>query len=155
MQSDSFKQLKSPTFTRVLTTSLLIGLLVGISFLAGYFGRELTTAEFFQFPITREAFQILRDEGLKPLPAKTKLEYGMVRGMIDAYDDPFTVFIEPPQAELQSNQLEGKFGGIGIRVEKDPAGYVLIYPLPGSPALEAGIKDGEQVTWRGGSHDLH
>ena len=69
----------------------------------------------------------------------------MIRGMLESYGDPHTTFSEPPQAELQANQLEGKFGGIGIRVEKDQAGVVLIYPLPNSPALEAGIEDGDHL----------
>jgi carboxyl-terminal processing protease len=128
-----------------MTTALITGLLVFASFLAGYFIRELATTEFFQFPITREAFLILRDQGIHPMPLKNKVEYGMIRGMLESYGDPYTTFSEPPQAELQSNQLEGKFGGIGIRVEKDQAGVVLIYPLPNSPAQEAGIEDGDQL----------
>ena len=79
------------------------------------------------------------------MPQKNKLEYGMIRGMLQSYDDPHTTFNEPPQAELQSNQLEGKFGGIGIRMEKDQTGIVLVYPLPDSPALAAGIEDGDHL----------
>lgn len=139
------KQPIPPAMLQRITTSLLTVLLVGVSFLAGYFIRELASAEFFQFPVTREAFLILRDQGIKELPPKNKLEYGMIRGMLQTYDDPHTTFSEPPQAELQANQLEGKFGGIGIRVEKDQAGSVLIYPLPDSPALEAGIVDGDHL----------
>ena len=134
-----------PAALNHLTTGLITGLLVVASFLAGYFVREFATAEFFQFPIAREAFLILRDQGIHPIPAKNKLEYGMIRGMLESYGDPYTTFSEPPQAELQANQLEGKFGGIGIRVEKDQAGAVLIYPLPKSPALEAGINDGDHL----------
>jgi carboxyl-terminal processing protease len=140
----SIQPIPSATLQRI-TTSLLTVLLVGVSFLAGFFIRELASAEFFQFPVTREAFLILRDQGIKQLPPKNMLEYGMIRGMLQTYDDPHTTFNEPPQAELQANQLEGKFGGIGIRVEKDQAGTVLIYPLPDSPALEAGIVDGDHL----------
>ncbi len=139
------KTAQFPEFRRLLPSAILVGLLVGVSFFAGYLFREAGSTEFFQFPIAREAFLLLRDRGLKALPGQAEMEYGMIRGMLQAYDDPYTIFVEPPQAELQLDQLQGKFGGIGIRIEKDSAGDVLIYPLPGSPALAAGVRDGDRL----------
>ena len=54
-------------------------------------------------------------------------------------------FVDPPQNELQTNLLEGKFGGIGIRLEIDVENHVLVYPLPDSPAAKAGVLDGDQL----------
>jgi carboxyl-terminal processing protease len=65
--------------------------------------------------------------------------------MLQAVNDPYTVFVEPPQHELQTNQLEGKFGGIGVRIDRDSENLVYLYPLPGSSALEAGVKDGDRL----------
>jgi C-terminal processing protease CtpA/Prc len=135
----------SQTTQRLVITSLLVTLLILVSFLAGYFSREITTSVIFDFPLTREAFSILRDKGLKPLPAQPQLEYGFIRGLLQAYNDPYTTFYEPPLAELQSNQLEGKFGGIGIRLEKSFDGNILLYPLPDSPALKAGLINGDTL----------
>jgi carboxyl-terminal processing protease len=146
---------------RIIYISLIIllqFLIVGIAFAGGYLFNELRygpqetyragpgfTLAKSPFPLLNEAYNILKDNGYFDLPATPKLEYGMIRGMLDAYNEPFTVFVEPPQAELQTNQLEGRFGGIGVRVERDAENYIYFYPLPDSPAQKAGILDGDRL----------
>ncbi len=46
------------------------------------------------------------------------------------------------RAKLERDDLAGKFGGIGANVEATSDGYVL-HPLPGQPAAEAGILEGD------------
>lgn len=128
---------------RFILTSLLVLLLIGTSFLIGWQAREIASVDFFQFPLARTVFTLLREQGIRPIPDKPAIEYGMIRGMLQAYNDPYTVFVEPPQAELQANQLQGKFGGIGIRLEKTAEGEILLYPLPDSPAFNEGLSDGD------------
>lgn len=113
-------------------------------FLAGYFFHE-HQSRLNAFSILEEAHQILSDHGLKEIPPAPILEYGMIRGMLQAYNDPHTVFVEPPQHELQSNALEGKFGGIGVTLTKDADGFWLLFPLPDSPAVKAGIREGDRL----------
>jgi len=48
-----------------------------------------------EWPILHQAYQILVDNGFKPAPQSPGLEYGMIRGMVQAYDDPYTQFVEP------------------------------------------------------------
>jgi carboxyl-terminal processing protease len=128
---------------------LLQSLIVTIAFLSGFLVRDVPIENNFfgkaKFPLLSEAYNILKDNALAPLPEGNKLEYGMIRGMLDAFHDPFTVFVEPPQHKLETNQLEGKFGGIGVRIERDAQKLVYLYPLPDSPALKAGIKDGDRL----------
>jgi carboxyl-terminal processing protease len=98
-----------------------------------------------EFPILLEAYSILRNHALFELPAATKIEYAMIRGMVSAVDDPHTNFIEPPQHELQSQQLAGEYGGIGVRLEVNQEGHYLIYPYPESPAEKVGIMEGDRL----------
>jgi carboxyl-terminal processing protease len=51
--------------------------------------------------------------------------------------------VEPPQHELQSQQLRGKFGGIGARIERDSQNQYRLFPFADSPAERAGILDGD------------
>jgi carboxyl-terminal processing protease len=97
------------------------------------------------FPVLREAFEILQNHALFELPPVSKIEYGMIRGMIGTLNDPYTNFIEPPQHELQSQQLAGQYGGIGVQIETSSDGYFLLYPYPDSPAQLAGIIDGDRL----------
>ena len=130
---------------------LLQFLVVGVAFLGGYFVSQWTSGDPLQigmgsgFPLFNEAYDLLKDNAYFDLPESKKLEYGMIRGLLTAVNEPYTVFVEPPQHELQSDQLSGKFGGIGVRVERDAENFVYIYPLPSSPALAAGVQDGDRL----------
>ena len=91
--------------------------MVSAAFLAGYFFHEHQ----FQsqpFSLLQEAHAILVNHGLKEIPEKPQLEYGMIQGMLQAYDEPHTIFLEPQQHELASQALEGKFGGIGAQIQQ-------------------------------------
>lgn len=124
-------------------------MIITTAFLSGYLLRDWPSASQFifqkKFILLDEAYDILVNNAYQPLPNQKALEYGMIKGMVKAVGDPFTVFIEPPQHELQSNQLAGKFGGIGVRVERDAENWIYLYPLPDSPALQAGVQDGDRL----------
>ena len=131
------------TFTRSYLLTLAGLLILGLGFLGGYLFRAFQAPA--EFPLLDEAHEILLLRGLNPPPADPALEYGMIRGMLQAYQDPHTIFIEPPQAELDSQALEGKYGGIGVQMDKDSEGYWVLYPFPDSPAHQAGIQDGDRL----------
>jgi len=97
------------------------------------------------FSVLEEAYMILENHAYDQLPDEPALEYGMIRGMVSAYGDPYSSFSEPAQAELYSDQLSGKYGGIGSTLELDPQGYVILHPFPEGPAAEAGILDGDRL----------
>lgn len=136
-------KIRSP-FWNALLFSLLALLLAGSAFAAGYFVRahQVSTAD---FPLLTEAYNIVKNHGLKDLPASPVMEYGMIRGMLEAYADPFTTFVEPVQHELDSNALQGSFGGIGVELHADAQGFVVLFPFPSSPAREAGVQDGDRL----------
>jgi len=134
--------LSSKENRQVFVFTVILIFFIIISFVGGFFMHQaLTKGQ--GFALLQQAFQILSDNGYKELPQTTQLEYGMINGMLQVYDDPYTILLQPAQNELQSDQLAGKFGGIGVRMEKDTAGNVIIYPIPGSPAQKAGIQEGD------------
>jgi carboxyl-terminal processing protease len=125
---------------------LYLGLQVLIVFFAmaiGYFGHRYILQNREELGILNQARQILIDNTILEIPSDEKLQHGMVRGMLETLEDPFTYFVEPAANEVQSNQLAGSFGGIGVRLERDTASQWRLYPLPNSPALTAGIEDGD------------
>jgi len=134
------------TFIRTFLFTLLVVLLVVLTFGAGYLFHQQQTNEA-SFALLDEARTILINHGLKNPPVDPNLEYGMIRGMLQAYDDPYTIFLEPPQNELQNNRLEGKFGGIGAQLEQDDQGFWTLYPFPNSPAQQAGLLDGDRILY--------
>ena len=132
-------------FKKSFLITFVLGIFTSLGFAAGYLIRERWDLSGNQFPILLQAYDILRNEGLKPLPEGNAIEYGMIRGMVQAYDEPYTIFVEPAQHELESNALQGSFGGIGVRLNRDADGHVILYPFQNSPASKAGILDGDHL----------
>lgn len=124
----------------IILAGVFVILITGISFLAGYLSNNGYTQ--FDYKIFEQVYVILEENGLKPMPEPKTTEYEMIRGLVKAYDDPYTVFVEPVQHEIDSNQLEGKFGGVGAEIQRDLDGRYRLYPYPDSPAASAGIPEG-------------
>ncbi len=95
------------------------------------------------FGLLRQAEDILLANTILEVPEDPALEYGMIQGMLGTLNDPYTYFVEPAAHEVESDQLAGGFGGIGCRLERDPDMNWRLYPLLDSPALTAGIVDGD------------
>jgi len=79
-----------------------------------------------------------------PTPPPTELTYGAIEGALETLDDPYTRLVRPVPNEIEQDQLRGRFGGIGAYVYEDESGLHL-RPLPGSPAEQAGIREGDQL----------
>lgn len=114
-----------------------------ISFLAGFFTNTFIRTRFESFPVLLEAHQLLLNNAYYEIPEEPMLEYGMIRGMLDAYGDEYTRFLEPVQHELEDDELSGEYGGIGVRFGTDSDGNVIMYPFPEGPAARAGVRDGD------------
>jgi carboxyl-terminal processing protease len=133
------------TFRQSFFISSGILLLIICSFIAGYIGHDLLKSSNTDFPVLSQAYQLIINHGYNPIPTAPAIEYGMIRGMIQAYGDPYTNFYEPAQFELETNSLQGKYGGIGIDLGKDAQGNYIMYPYSNSPAINAGIVDGDML----------
>jgi carboxyl-terminal processing protease len=130
---------------QVITNILVIILMVvniGLAFIAGYLVRDRHGPSG-EYNILRQAHDLLINYGYSDAPQDPALEYGMIRGMLQAYNDPFTYFSEPAQHELSSQNLEGKFGGIGANLTRNPENQIVLLPVSGNPAADAGVLEGD------------
>jgi carboxyl-terminal processing protease len=92
-----------------------------------------------------EAWDLAETSFFGPVPSETLRTYAAIRGMLSAYDDPYTVFVEPPQTHEQSQQLSGKTGGIGAIVRREPDGRNVLSPFSDGPAMKAGVQEGDAL----------
>ncbi len=128
---------------------LLIGLLIELAFFAGIvFGPQLTgvlagKSGSEHAALLNEAWNIAESQFYGQLPTDQARTYGAVRGMMESFNDPYSIFVEPPQTELQNQQLSGKFGGIGASVRRENDGRIVLSPFPDRPAAQAGVKEGD------------
>lgn len=95
-------------------------------------------------PVFWEAWDELHTNFMGQLD-ETKLLYGAVRGMVQASDDPYTIFADPKDTEQFEQALSGSFSGVGIEIGVRNGLVTVIAPLEGSPAQKAGIKASDVI----------
>jgi len=74
-----------------------------------------------------------------------KLFYGAIKGMVDAIEDPYTVFMDPIIAKEFDEDLTGTFEGIGAEIGIKNDILTVIAPLPDMPAAKAGLQPGDKI----------
>lgn len=131
-------------FKQSFLFTALCAVVITAAFFVGFYSHA-RQSQSLELPVIEQAYHILLKHGLDVPAEGSVLEYGMIRGMIQSYGDPYTSFNEPAQAELSSNMLQGSFGGIGVSLGKDAEGFHVLYPFPDGPAAKAGVQDGDRL----------
>lgn len=96
-----------------------------------------------RYGLLMEAQALVEQHFNGTLPDAAKIDQGIARGYIQSLGDPYTVFIDPPNAEIESNSLSGEYGGIGVGLSRNEQNEVVLDPFPDSPALTAGVQRGD------------
>ena len=123
----------------VVLMGILLLLLGGIG---GYIFRS-ETESFTEPTLPGEAIVLLEEYFIDPLPAGIELERGMVKGMIEVLDDPYTKYVDPITHEIRTDNLTGEFAGIGVEIAHDVSGRIYLIPISGGPAKLGGINQGD------------
>jgi len=74
-----------------------------------------------------------------------KLFYGAIRGMMKALDDPYCRFLDERSFTEFKEDISGDFVGVGIEISAKDGDIVVISPIEDSPAMKAGIKEGDTI----------
>ncbi len=78
-----------------------------------------------------------------PLDSKA-LVNGAIKGMVQSAGDPYTSYLDPKDNEKFAENLNGVYQGIGAELGFDKNNQMIIVsPIDGSPAKEAGIMPGD------------
>lgn len=73
------------------------------------------------------------------------LEAGAVRGMVEALDDPYSVYFNEEEYAMFMEEMDANYTGIGIEVQMKDGRMEVITPFPGTPAAEAGVLAGDII----------
>lgn len=120
--------------------------LIAVGFTGGVFiGRSdsATAQDGTEFPLLNETIGYIEDFFVKDKPTDKALEYAVVRAYLQGLNDPYTFFIEPAVAASESDALAGRYGGIGVDIQRNEQGEFVLYPFADSPATRAGILEGD------------
>lgn len=92
-----------------------------------------------------DAYDLLNAKFVDRPLDQQKLLHGAIAGMVSAAGDPYTVFFDPKQSEDFKNELQGSFDGIGAEIGIKDDQLVIIAPLEGTPASQAGLNAGDII----------
>jgi len=124
------------------------------AFVAGYMFHDyrqsfaaapVTAVDDDQFVVFWEALDWVEQSFIGDLPDDRTVTYGAIRGALATLNDPYTYFVEPVAREQERETLRGNFGGIGANIRREEDGRLTLTPIPGNPAEEAGIRDGDTL----------
>ena len=144
--------------TQNIVTLGLVILLPILAFMAGFMTNEVfdvplpflndnqdleTDAEAAGFDLFWEAWGHIESTYIGEVPSGRQLTYAAIRGALSGLDDPYSVFLEPVVRQEEIVTLTGNYGGIGVYVERNEIGEARLVPIPGNPASEAGVLEGD------------
>lgn len=112
-------------------------------------GNKTTVPEYLKkdvnFSLFWDVWQTVQDNYIDRPIGESKLLYGAMAGLVNALNDPYSIFLEPQESKKFSDDLKGKFDGIGAEIGLRDQIITIVSPLPDSPALKAGLKAGDKV----------
>ncbi|MFH1547110.1 MAG: S41 family peptidase [bacterium] len=98
--------------------------------------KDVTTLDFDLF---WQVWSDLKEGYVEGDISEEDLFYGAIKGLVESVGDPVTVFLSPEETQDYLESNEGKFEGIGAELGYDDGNIIVISPLSGSPAEEAGL----------------
>ncbi len=89
----------------------------------------------------------LRKEVLSKTYSDSNEAYDAIRVMLSNLDDSYTRFLEPKEFNQMRIDTSGELTGVGIQIVKDKESddLIIISPIEGTPAFDAGIKARDKI----------
>jgi len=130
---------------------LLDLIMLGLAFGAGFVTAQIVPqriqipglAPAPQLNLYWDVWRLVEQDFIHLVPDQQTRVYGAIRGSLMTLNDPYTVFVEPQSHQREKEDLQGRFGGIGVTMRRNDPGDLVFTPLPDSPAIKAGIQDGD------------
>ncbi len=133
--------------------SFLLGVYFGfenrpeVDKITGVLGKEDKAPVDVDFSVFWEAWRELDNKFVSTngeIDNQTKV-WGAIKGLVDSYGDPYTVFMPPEEAKIFEEDISGNFSGVGMEIGIKDGILTVIAPLKNTPAYNAGIKAGDQI----------
>lgn len=93
-----------------------------------------------------QTVRILDHYSLEPLSLSEKNE-GAIAGMVDQLGDPYSYYLNESEFSALMEEYSGSYEGLGIYLAsfEDAEYTVIMAPIKGTPAFEAGILAGDEI----------
>ncbi|PIG95392.1 carboxyl-terminal processing protease CtpB [Gloeocapsopsis sp. IPPAS B-1203] len=108
---------------------------------------QLVNREYVDATFNKVNWQTSRQNLLSRNYTSKEQAYNAVREELEKLGDPYTRFLDPKQFAALTDQTSGELSGVGIRMEvnEQTKRLTVVEAIENSPALQAGIKSGDQI----------
>ncbi len=101
--------------------------------------------------LVRNVFAFVLQNYVEEVDAE-KLYKGALEGLMNAFDDPYTQYMDTSDQRSITDTTSGQFGGVGLQITKptvstadNPAYVEVSNPIEGTPGWRAGIVAGDKL----------
>ncbi|MDJ0732917.1 MAG: S41 family peptidase [Nostocaceae cyanobacterium] len=108
---------------------------------------QLVNREYVDSTFNQQDWQAVRQRLLSKNYSSKEEAYAAISNALEILKDPYTRFMDPKQYESLTRQTSGEVSGIGIRMQihERTQRLTVVEALENSPALQAGIKAGDEI----------
>ncbi|MDD5098734.1 MAG: S41 family peptidase [Candidatus Colwellbacteria bacterium] len=107
------------------------------------------------FSIFWQAWDKIKREYLRSGGVSEKdMVYAAIKGLAENIGDPYTTFFSPEDAKKFSEDVDGRFGGIGAELGQSDGQVIVVAPLENTPAARAGIQ-AKDIIVKAGDTDMY
>ena len=108
-------------------------------------GATRTTNAAFGAKLFDDVYQHVSRQYVDTLPDST-LYRDAVDGLVSELHDPHSAYLSPELLARLSERTSGTYVGVGIQIALRDAGVTVAAPIPGGPAIQAGIQAGDRIS---------
>jgi carboxyl-terminal processing protease len=94
--------------------------------------------------VLTESMYIVDRKALEDVGEKRLFE-GAMQGMLGSLKDDYSYYLPPAEQKVLNEELDSKFGGIGVKIDTRTRELVVLAPLFNSPAYKAGVRSGDKI----------
>lgn len=126
----------------LLSKSLLVGSIVLPVAIGGWVAQERsarTGAQLFD-----QVLSLVSDRFVDTV-SQSALYEKAARGLVQQLNDPYSEFYTPQQRQRFNTQATGRYGGIGMLIEKQDDNVVVVKVYNNTPGQKAGVIEGDRI----------
>ena len=94
--------------------------------------------------LLEQVMSLVSDRFVDTLPAGAMYEKA-ARGLVRELNDPYTELLSPKELKQFSTRTGGRYGGLGMSIEKRDNQIVIVRVFPHTPAERGGVREGDRI----------
>lgn len=94
--------------------------------------------------LLEQVMTLVADRFVDTLPAGAMYEKA-ARGLVRELNDPYTELLSPKELKQFTSRTGGRYGGLGMSIEKRDNQIVIVRVFPHTPAERGGVREGDRI----------